>query len=213
MLNLRRNNQIGSDLLTAGIHMGKILRLPLWILWVRRDFTVFFPLIPFAYFEHYWTIRFLGNNLGRNVEVCKLFPKLENARSCNHISLGKRLRLSVSSQNAWPIFIPFQPKRFPWMGNAGRLSITLSSLSNNKMGARPIDSLFLELVFPKIGINQRFGKKFLTDTKWWINFQFSGAKFDCKWLLLALSLKVLEVLYYGNFVRVVLPFGTQSTNR
>ena len=37
---------------------------------------------------------------------------------------------------------------------------SLFFISKDKRGARPIDSVFLELVFPKIGINQRFGKNF-----------------------------------------------------
>ena len=37
---------------------------------------------------------------------------------------------------------------------------SLFFISKDKRGARPIDSVFLELVFPKIGINQRFWEKF-----------------------------------------------------
>ena len=88
---------------------------------------------------------------------------------------------------------------------------SLFFISKDKRGGSTYWQRFPWTCFSENWDKSKILGKILTDTKWWINFQFSGAKFDCKWLLLAL--KVLEVLYYGNFVRVVLPFGTQSTNR
>ena len=148
----------------------------------EKRFHGIFPLIPFAYFGHYWTIRYLGNNLGRNVEECKLFLKLENSRSCNPISLGKRLWLSVSSQNAWPIFIPIQPKRFPWMGNAGRLSITLTSFFQTIKWGSTYWQLFPWTCFSKNWDKSKILEKFFD----WYKMMDQFSIFRCKiWLQMA----------------------------